>query len=95
MLNGETVETTTTYNIGGPSNDRGSSVQVSRTWKRCEDLGAGVFGVVHREKSREGTLLQQRAVKVLRLAQLRRSKIDYQKEIFSGKSSTSGLPKYF
>lgn len=76
-----TIETTIIYHNQHSNRSRGSSTTIQKRWKRQEELGAGVFGVVYREECNDETPSQQRAVKILRLAQLRRFKIDYQKEI--------------
>lgn len=77
-----TIETITTYDDGVDAFRRGTSRTMELHWVRCEDLGEGVFGEVHREESCDASgICKSRAVKVLRLRQLRRLKVDYRKEI--------------
>ncbi|KAK5315640.1 hypothetical protein LTR70_006631 [Exophiala xenobiotica] len=78
---GYTIETITTFDNGRVSLTRGTSQRIELRWERCEDIGAGVFGEVHREQSRENGRLKSRAVKVLRRRQLERMRIDYKKEL--------------
>lgn len=76
-----TLETVTTFDDGKILPNRGASQQVELRWYRREDLGAGVFGEVHREETHDGASVKNRAVKVLRRRQLEYMQIDYRKEL--------------
>ncbi|KAK6367202.1 hypothetical protein LTR64_008062 [Lithohypha guttulata] len=76
-----TLETVTSFENGPNPSNQGSSYRTELYWQRQEDLGAGIFGEVHREESWNGLTCQSRAVKVLRLRQLQRLKVDYKKEV--------------
>lgn len=77
----QTVEIITTYNDGSLLTERGTSEKVELVWTRCEDLGVGVFGEVHREMVNVDGVDKNRAVKVLRRKQLEHMRIDYKKEL--------------
>lgn len=81
VLSKSTIETIITYNGNTTASDAGSSTKIELLWERREDLGSGVFGVVHREECNYGSEMKSRAVKVLRLRQLKGMQIDYKKEI--------------
>ncbi|KAK5957735.1 hypothetical protein OHC33_000924 [Knufia fluminis] len=77
-----TIETITTFQDGEEVAARGTACTTELIWERREDLGAGVFGEVHREDCTEAeNTLKSRAVKVLRRRQLDRMNIDYKKEL--------------
>lgn len=81
VLRNRTIETVITYNENITALNAGSSSRIELHWERREDLGSGVFGVVHREECSYGSEVKSRAVKVLRIRQLKSMKIDYKKEI--------------
>lgn len=77
----QTLEIITTYDDSHILSQRGTSQQIELRWERCEDLGVGVFGEVHREEAQDGEKVKSRAVKVLRRRQLEHMQIDYKKEL--------------
>lgn len=81
VLPNRTIETVITYNEDITAQDAGVSSKIELDWERREDLGSGVFGVVHREECSYGSEVKSRAVKVLRMRQLKDMKINYKKEI--------------
>lgn len=88
VFTGYTLETVTTFEDAGAFSRRGTSYRIEQRWERREDLGAGVFGEVHREElvaehgnnDRHATT-KSRAVKVLRRRQLERMGVDYKREL--------------
>ena len=79
VFSGHTIETITIYQEGGILR-AGSASQVQLRWDQCEDIGAGVFGEVHREEyCNNGEPVKSRAVKVLRRRQLDHLKVDYER----------------
>lgn len=81
VLSKTTIETIITYNGNITGSGGGSSSKIELHWERREDLGSGVFGVVHREECTYGSEVKSRAVKVLRMRQLKGMQIHYKKEI--------------
>ena len=80
VLATSTIETIITY-AGRTNLGSGTSSRVELRWEQREDLGSGIFGVVHREECHTGDSVRSRAVKVLRLRQLEDNSVDYKKEI--------------
>lgn len=73
-----------------------NAAEIELEWHKREDLGSGVFGVVHREECHTGTLVKNRAVKIMRLRQLHDSKVDYKKEISAlSRLSNPAYAKHF
>lgn len=50
VVDSYTIETVHSFVTSGPLPQRGASSSVQKRWERREDLGAGVFGEVHREE---------------------------------------------
>lgn len=76
-----TVETIKIYHGGEHIQQRGAIEENQLRWERCEDIGVGSFGEVHREQVTSEGQLKSRAVKVLRRRHLKHMGIDHKKEL--------------
>lgn len=76
-----TVESIKAYNEGSRFQQRGTVQQTELRWRRCEDIGVGSFGEVHREEAEECGQVKSRAVKVLQRRRLVHMGVDYKKEL--------------
>lgn len=77
-----TIETVSSFIDGGSFQQRGAMSSIEKRWDRKEDLGAGLFGEVHREEycDPQGRR-SSRAVKVMRRRQLDRLQVDFKREL--------------
>lgn len=76
-----TLETIKRYNDGDHCQQRGAVEEIELRWTRCEDLGVGTFGDVHREETEQLGQVKSRAVKVLRRRHLKHMGVDHKKEL--------------
>lgn len=76
---------------------RQAAINIELQWHKREDLGSGLFGIVHREECYAGSsLVKSRAVKVMRLRQLHDSQVDYKREIAAlSRLSNPSYSKHF
>lgn len=77
----KTLEVITKYDDGSHFSRRGTTHQIEICWQRCENIGVGSFGEVHREQAEEHGKIKSRAVKVLRKRRLEHLQVDHKKEL--------------